>query len=64
MSNQTAPFQELTPDNHGPYVAVASISLIVITLCVTGIRFEIAWRARLKFELDDALFVMSTVSSL
>jgi hypothetical protein len=62
MSGQFAPFHELTPGNQGGYVVVISISLTVLTLCVSAIRFGIAYRSRLKFELDDVSFVLSTAS--
>jgi len=62
MSNHYDPFHELTPDNQGPFVVVVSISLIVITLCVTAIRFEIAHRSTLEFSWDDVSFLIATVS--
>jgi hypothetical protein len=56
------PFFEVTDIDHGPYaVVVAFCSISLITL-IAAIRFLIAGRLKIKFQLDDGTFAAAVVS--
>lgn len=58
------PFFEITDIDHGPWVVVVAFCSISLITLIAAIRFILAGRLKLKFELDDAAFAMATVSCL
>ena len=65
MSSDTAPqspaFQELTAENRGPVVIVASYIFLVITVIVVFTRLITRFKIGRRLVLDDALALASTV---
>lgn len=65
MSSETTPqtpaFQELTPENRGPVVIVASYIFLVITVIVVLTRLVTRFKVARRFVIDDALALASTV---
>jgi hypothetical protein len=56
------PLFQLSPDNRGPLIVVAVYTSVVTTGIILGIRFIWAYRFRLAFGFDDALFLAASVS--
>lgn len=65
MSSETAPqnpaFQELTADNRGPVVIVASYIFLVITVIVVLTRLITRFKVSRRLVIDDGLALASTV---
>lgn len=65
MSSETAPqtpaFQELTAENRGPVVIVASYIFLVITVIVVFTRLITRFRVSRRLVIDDGLALASTV---
>jgi hypothetical protein len=58
------PFFELTDDNYGPYAVVVAFCSICLISSIAAIRFIIAGRTKVNFELDDGTFAVAVVSSI
>jgi hypothetical protein len=59
-----APFHRLSADDRGPIIIIVAYSWIFITLIVATVRFSLAWKQRLRFQIDDGTFLLGAVSSL
>lgn len=58
---QTPAFQQLTADNRGPAVIVASYIFLVISVIVVLTRLVTRFKVGRKFAVDDHLAFASTV---
>jgi hypothetical protein len=58
----TPAFQQLSRDNHGPWVVVSSCIFILLTALVVLIRFRLKFKLARKANLSDWLIVTATVS--
>jgi hypothetical protein len=56
------PFFEVTDDNNGPYAVVVAFCSIAFITSISAIRFLIAGRSNVRFELDDMTFAAAVVS--
>ena len=55
-------FQQITPNNHGPWVVVTSYIFIPLTILVVIIRLATRYQITRMINLNDYLIVGSTVS--
>jgi hypothetical protein len=58
------PFFEVTDDNNGPYAVVVAFCSTSLIILIAAIRFLIAGRMKVNFELDDVTFAAAAVSIL
>lgn len=65
MSSETAPqtpaFQQLTAENRGPVVIVASYIFLVITVIVVFTRLITRFKVSRRLAIDDGLALASTM---
>ena len=54
-------FQQLSPDNHGPWVVVTSCIFILLTALVVAVRLISGFRLARQVNLSDWLIVVATV---
>jgi hypothetical protein len=57
------PFFEITDIDHGPWAVVVAFCSISLTTFIAVIRFVLAGRMKVKFQLDDLTFAIATVST-
>jgi hypothetical protein len=58
------PFFEITDIDHGPWAVVVAFCTISLITFIAAIRFLLASRLKVKFQLDDLTFAVATVSSM
>lgn len=56
------PFHRLTGDDRGPIIIIVAYSWIFVTFIIAIIRFSLAWKQRLRFQVDDGAFLLGAVS--
>lgn len=54
-------FQQVTPNNHGPWVIVTSYIFIPLTMLVVAIRLVSRYKITRVINLNDYLIVVATV---
>jgi hypothetical protein len=64
MDEKWQQFLRLTDYDGGGVAVVASLYVIVITLCICFIRYTVATRKKIQFQKDDAAFFLASVSCI
>lgn len=63
MAGTLPPLFEITADDHGGYAAVASYTLLALTLVIVTVRLSTRWFLSRVVHADDILLGVATVRS-